>query len=253
MQITQEGIITRCTHTVNSYETDFQMQLRLSALLNLFQELANQSANQLGFGYTALQAKACFWALSRLRLHIHALPHWGDTLVLETWPKAVDGLFARRDWQVKTTDGNLLIACTSGWLLVDLPSRRPLRIHQRLEGFQFAGAPHALELALPKLSAETDSKAVWAHTVRYADLDQNRHVNNVRYFDWMMNAFDTSFLEGRQLQEFEINIVSELQEHDEVSLHIGTTHELAIPLSIAKADGRPVAIARTLWKQVSAK
>lgn len=248
MQTSQHGTRTRCHHTIASYETDFLTKLRLSALLNLFQELANQSANALGFGYQKLLDKECIWVLSRLELQLAEMPAWGDEVVLETWPKGVDGLFARRDWQVKRTDGTLLVTCTSAWLLVDLHSRRPLRIHQRLSGFEFPDSTHALDSPLHKLEVAPQPEAIWQTTARYADLDQNRHVNNVRYVDWMMNAFDTAHLNANQLIGFELNILAEVQEDDQISLHRGALTQGGITLAVLNHNGQKAATAKTLWK-----
>ena len=246
MHLTEEGPLTALHHEVLSYEIDFRKKLRLAALLNLFQELANQNAERLGFGFEKLMAERCFWALSRLRVEVEALPHWTDKVVIKTWPRGVEGLFARRDWLLETADGQVMARCTSAWLLVDLDRRRPLRIAQRLPGFEFANDHRAIDHELPRLEPSAQGEQVWQHTVRYADLDQNRHVNNVRYVDWMMNAFGIEEHEQHEVKSFEINIHAEAQEGDEVQVTREKQEEGWL-LAIHKAGGQLSAIAALKW------
>lgn len=247
MQLTEEGPLTALHHEVLSYEIDFRKRMRLSAILNLFQELANQNAERLGFGFDKLMELRCFWVLSRLRLEVERLPRWTEKVVVKTWPGGVEGLFARRDWLVEKTDGEVLVRATSAWLLVDLDKRRPLRIEQRLPGFTFADEPSALDHDLPKLSSPAEAEAVWQHRVRYADLDQNRHVNNVRYVDWMMNAFALHEHEQHAPRSFEINILAEAQEGDDIQVLRKEQQPGVWSLAVNKSGGKTSALAQLCW------
>ncbi len=117
--------------------------LRLPALLDLFQEAAGNSATSLGWGSDTLLARGRTWVLSRFHLRLRALPVWRDDLAVETWPSGVHRVFALREFRATGADGLLLAEATSAWLLVAVPSKRPLRPPPEIEAAA-AGMPPRL-------------------------------------------------------------------------------------------------------------
>lgn len=174
--------------TVRSYEVDFHRELRLPALFNHLQEIAWEHAEAIGWGWQALQQQSCLWVLARIELEVQRLPRWTDTVVLTTWPRGLDGLFALRDFELKTPNGELLAAATSSWLVINAESHRPMRIASWVVGRTFATYA-ALGRVAEKLSIPTTPPvAEFQHPVRVGDIDMNQHVNNVRYIDLACDA-----------------------------------------------------------------
>ena len=74
-------------------------RLRLAALCNFLQESAVAHAQALGMGRDALLAINLTWVLSRFHVRVAAYPRWGQDLTVETWPSAVSGQFALREFR----------------------------------------------------------------------------------------------------------------------------------------------------------
>ena len=47
------------------------------------------------------------------------LPLWGETIIVKTWPRGTDKLFALRDYEVRYPDGRSIALATSSWLIID--------------------------------------------------------------------------------------------------------------------------------------
>ncbi len=114
--------------------------MRLPALLDLFQDVAGTNATALGWGSDALLADGKTWVLSRFHLRLAALPAWREEIGVETWPSGVHRVFALREFRASGADGRLLAEATSAWLLVAVPSKRPLRPPPEIEAIA-AGMP----------------------------------------------------------------------------------------------------------------
>lgn len=202
--------------TVRSYDVDFQRHLRTDVLCSFFQEVASEHALKLGVGYQQLDEQQLFWVLSRLLLQIKKLPKWHEEMIIETWAKGTERLFALRDFVVRSAQGEILVQATSYWLMLDARSRRPVRpdsFFTRLKHEQ-----HAVEAPIEKLESK---KEALSHTeiARYTDLDHNRHVNNIRYVSWMLNSFPLDFFSQHELKGLQINFQSELREGEVVEIY----------------------------------
>ena len=57
-------------------------------------------------------------------------PGWGEEILVKTWPRGIERLFALGEFLITSRQGEVLGRVTSNWLLVDLTTRRP----KRLEG-----------------------------------------------------------------------------------------------------------------------
>ncbi|MEK6476541.1 acyl-ACP thioesterase domain-containing protein [Catalinimonas sp. 4WD22] len=233
--------------TVRSYDVDFQRHLRVDVLCSFFQEVASEHALKLGVGYQQLEEQQLFWVLSRLFLQIKKLPQWHEEITIETWAKGTERLFALRDFVVRSAQGDILVQATSYWLMLDAKSRRPVRpdsFFTRLKHEQ-----HAIDTPIEKLESMKESLA-FREVAKYTDLDHNRHVNNIRYISWMLNAFFLDFLLEHELQTLQINFQSELREGDRVEIYSNEIQEDDYLISgFRQGEEQPSFNGRLQWKR----
>lgn len=212
--------ITR-QYRIRSNETDISGNLRPGALVNLLIQTAIDSADELGFGLAELRENSFFWALSRLMFSMDEPIKWRQNIVIETWPKDIDGLHYLRDFRILDTSGNELGTALSGWLLLDVASKRPRKLEEsQRELFCRHKDRHARKscdlrrLVTPGEAAE-DVRPIES---TYFDFDLNGHVTATRYIDWIMNTFSFDYHKTHRIQKLWINFVKELLPEDGVSL-----------------------------------
>lgn len=212
--------IWRESFEIKSYNVDFQQSLKPSALMQFFQEVASNHATELGAGYDALLAREFFWALSRLNVEITRMPHWGESVLIETWPCGSEGLLFRRDFIVYDKDQHAIIRAVSGWLLVTVSTLRPQRPSQLGIVLPGNNGKKSLQYFPERIAAETDHM-VFRKTVAYNEIDQNLHVNNTRYLDWATDCFNINHYQDYVLTQFTLEFLSETRWGDEIELRIG--------------------------------
>ena len=54
--------------------------------------------------------------------------------------------------------------------------------------------------------------------VHYRDIDINRHVNNVKYLKWLIDAFPSETLTEKPISELEINFLHELKLNEQIQI-----------------------------------
>lgn len=191
--------------------------MRLPALLDLLQESAGNHATALGWGSDALREGGKTWVLSRFHLRLFALPAWREEIAVETWPSGVHRVFAVREFRASGADGRLLAEATSAWLLVAVPSKKPLRPPPEISAIADGMPPRVIEDPFDALAAPADgAPAAGSFRIGRYDLDLNAHANYVAIFRALLEslphadppfdleaefrgeAFEGDFLEGRR-------------------------------------------------------
>lgn len=204
---------------VKSYYVDFQQNLRPSVLMQFFQEVASNHATELGGGYDVLIDRGLFWALSRLSVEIARMPHWGELVMIETWPCGNEGLFFRRDFIVYDKDDKVIIRGVSGWLLVAVSTLRPQRPSQLGIDLPLNTGKKSLAYFPERITAQTGQLA-FSKTVAYNEIDQNLHVNNTRYLDWATDCFQLKHYQDFMLSGFSLEFLAETHWGDEIELRL---------------------------------
>jgi acyl-ACP thioesterase len=237
-------------YTIHSYQVDIKSKATLVALCQLLQESAWQHAEHLGLGFSHLKEKNLIWVLARQLIRIDSYPKWGDTIEVHTWPTGKDRIFCYRDFRILGPGGSLAAEATTTWFVVDLVSRKPqktaLYYHFELPAEVEVVFPHRLNKLEP-LDSEDFTKLM---QVSYGDLDMHKHVNNVRYVEWLLNCLPVEFLSAHILREIEINYLSEASYGDEISVSYGKKEKSNFFHKIMrKRDNSEICRARTFWEQ----
>ncbi|MGQ9620732.1 MAG: acyl-[acyl-carrier-protein] thioesterase [Bacteroidales bacterium] len=215
-----EKIIYRKEYTVHVYETGVDEKLNPFSLFNYFQDIAAEHAVMLGFGREDLLKMNRFWILSRIAVEVSEWPLWKEKLVVITWPRGTEKMFAVRDFRIESADGRKIAAATSSWLIADINTKRIQRpgehllkyrsdLHDEAATGRFAGKIGPL-----KEFSETSA----SFRVRMSDLDINQHTNNAAYIKWIIDDYNLEFRNSHRLLSLEVNFLAESRAGDEIAI-----------------------------------
>ena len=185
------------------------------------------------------------WVLSRLRLVLDRRPGVRERVAVATWPSHYDGIRVHRDFLMTDGGGAACVRATSVWFVIDVARRRPVRLPPSMHTF---GPPleqgRALEFEAAPPEAPDAVEAECRFAVRHADLDRVGHANNVRFLEWALEA--PGGADG--LREIDVAYRAEAVLGDTVVSRVGPERGGARDHALAReADGRVLALARTLW------
>lgn len=236
-------------HQVRTFETGFTGKMTPSALINLMQHAAGKHADALGWSVRSMHLDGQTWVLQRFCMHIENLPLDDANILIKTRPSGADRLLAYRDYEVATDDGTVLARATSSWVVMDLESRRPLPISDDVRdlGSRF-GPPLPIPepLRLRPFEAAPDAPVF---RVRLHDLDLNRHVNNVRYIEWALEAVPAETFEKAALSSLDITFKLECFHGDEIASGIMPTGPATFDHCLTRlSNKKPVCLMRSVWK-----
>ena len=238
-------------YRLRSYEVDFRNRLRLSALFHFMQETASNQIERQGVGIDVLRTDNLAWVLSRLLIVMDRYPGWGEEILVKTWPRGIERLFALREFLITNRQGELLGRVTSNWLLVDLTTRRPKRLEQVFKRMPIDPKQRALDRRLEKLPPLESPEETLSVKAAYQQIDLNRHVNNAHYVGWILNSFPLDFHQYYQLAGLQINFLAETRFGEVLTIcreRTGEGEGLSQGIEGRKNDGQTLAFqARADW------
>lgn len=233
---------------VRSYEVDPSGRATPQTLGDYFQEAAANHAHRRGLDGDAGSSETGWtWVLNRLRLRIHRFPAWREPVTVETWASGFAGALATREALFLSDAQERLAEATSRWIVIDLATRRPRRPPAGLAALPRPDRPRPFGDDAPPPEAPEDAPHTVRFTVRHSDLDVNRHVNNMCYLNWALEAVPPDFRERHALSEVDLLFKAESVFGDIVASEAapkgdGWAHRLARP-----SDGTTLALLRTAW------
>lgn len=234
---------------VRLYETDGSGSLAVGSLCDYLQEAAGNHAGLLGVSVGQLMQRGLTWVLARFRVRIDRLPAAGELIRVRTWPTGAEKLFALRDFEVTDAAGGRIAAALSAWLIIDISTRRPVRIQSVFDPPEASRTPRALDAGIDKLpvleSAEREAPVI----VRLSDLDANTHANNARIAEWIVEGVGRETWTGNVIRGLDIDFLAEALHADAMSSRAGRACDGQVLHSLVRdGDGREIARARTLWE-----
>lgn len=238
---------------VHVYETGPEGRLTLHSIFNYFQDIASDHAVKLGYGRDELLRDNNFWVLSRIYAEISAWPQWGDTIVIKTWPRGTERLFALRDFEVRYHDGRPVARATSSWLIIDRDTRRIQRPDDNLRNYDpdLPGEKALSRNAIKLEPADSNSCKTDPFRVRISDLDLNLHTNNVRYLKWVTDSYDLDFILNNVPFSAEINYLAESHYNDPIAIIMSEEKENSgtfIHSIMRTSDNTELCRVRITWK-----
>ncbi len=244
------GIATE-QYKIASFQMDEKGLASLPAIAGLFQEVAGNHADAKGFGFEQMFKKGCIWVLSRLRIEIERMPRWGEQINISSWVVSREKNVSRRDFIVKDAQEHCIISAMSGWMLIDLKTKRPAKLENIEMKLPVLPDNLAIKGDITKIALVDIVELKSDYMVKYSDLDINKHVNNVQYIRIFQDAFPYNWIKSKKIKSFEINYLAEAAIADALEIVTGKAQGESDKTFgqeiIRRNDNKVICRAKTEW------
>ena len=197
------------SYTIDTTHVDQMNNLRPSVLLSFFQDMATEHAVLMGLTreYLVENYNAC-WIVVRNWYTLKKPLKVNEVLTIKTWHRGASPLIVYRDFDLYVGD-ELVGEAVAAWVIADVNDRKMLR-PSTVEAVVNSPVPETVKnVKLKTIRRYDDLEQMFTRTVRYSDLDVNGHMNNTKYADLILDAFDPCEMEGRYIGELELNYSKE--------------------------------------------
>ncbi|MEG1923140.1 MAG: thioesterase [Clostridia bacterium] len=205
-------------HTVDVGEINFLKQIKLSALLNLFQLAAAANSKQLGQGVVLLSTLDCGWVLSRVRMQLQRLPMLDENIKIETWAISPKNIEYEREFRIYNENGEILLCASTRWCIMNIKQKRILRTSEA----PYISIPlrndRAIITPLSRLKYIGEWQNCYNLPIRLSSVDLNKHMNNTKYADCIIDSFSLSQLSNLNIKVFQLDYIGQVYFGDTLSI-----------------------------------
>lgn len=198
-------------------DVDCSGNWKLPALLLDMQELAEQHCNRVGYNFDEMRKLNAAWVLLKLELKFYHRPKLRQEIKLTTSATINRRLYHFRYFEaIDNQTGEKIFDAVTHWTVVDLTERKAILFNTDFPGdVESVQAPFEISRFRIK-DKEYDEGKVF--TPVFSDYDVNRHVNNARYAEWVVNAIDMKKMDEQYLSRVSFVYKSEIPMGETVKL-----------------------------------
>ncbi len=199
----------------NFYSKEIKNSLSKKEFIKICAEavevLATENAEKFGYGRSVILAEGGFWVISKIRFSILSYPENSGNLIAETWPLPPSKIKVERQYRLKDNSGNILLNGSSEWCVLNLETRRPMRMDADVfsgghEYFSQKSGAGDFTRIRPEF---TENDFSYERKIVESDIDLNNHTNNRKYTEMVLNCFSDEYLNTNPIKTYELHFVKE--------------------------------------------
>lgn len=190
------------------------------AILRILEKVCGYQSDEAGYGILDIEQKGVSWILIDWKLKIIKRPKYGEELLVKTWGRNYKKISTYRDYEIYNQNNELLVIATSKWVLMDIKSKKIIRITPEIVGkYKMLEKSVFGELELEKINLINvqDYTNSIKYEVKRRDIDINGHMHNIYYLDLAYEALPEEVYENRPYNNVRISYKNEIKLGDNVS------------------------------------
>ena len=234
------------TFKVLPFEVDFRGKITLPHLTNYLLIAAGYHAEECGFGILSINRNNLSWVLSRLVIEMFHYPEHYDEIQVQTWVENVMRTFSMRNFAILNRDGQALGYARAVWAMIDQSTRKPVDLTQTAIS-EFINNNKACPIEksgkIPFLTGEPHE----TFTVKYSDIDINRHFNSGKYVEHVIDVFSLHEFHKRDIRRFEIEFITEGIFNETISLYKQENPDNEFFIELKNEKGQTLSKSRVIF------
>ena len=211
-------------------ESGHDALIGLKGYMNYFQDVAAGQYHLLDKDNSTIREKyGAAWVYSKYKLKIYDKTDFDSLLHISAWISRLDAVRSWQEMEIKRGE-ELICEGRLESCLIDIGDLSIARIPRiELSDGLAVDRMTSVEPFTRRLKYDDCAELRYTHTVRYTEIDNNRHMNNLHYVDMFMNAFELDFYEERFITDFELHFIRQAylgEELDVLCLRDGDEYRL---------------------------
>ncbi|WP_147678714.1 acyl-[acyl-carrier-protein] thioesterase [Algibacter pacificus] len=221
-------------------------------ILGLLEETAADHSYAIDHSLFDLVTKNIGWVLVSGVLQMDRYPNYKEKITIRTWLSSYSSIKGYRENIIYDENQNIIGKAKGLWVFFDIEKRRPIPIFNEIkEKWSYYNEESISGDIKKKISAVDFADHIKEFRVNRYDTDMNKHVNNIRYLQWVIESIPEDISEHYFLHKIDGRFIAEAQYGDTVlslTRALETKNTFAHTIKIAGSN-LVCATAKTLWKK----
>lgn len=234
------------------FEMNAMGQATPSIMLALLEETAADHCYAINHSLFDLVKKNIGWVLVSGVFQMERYPNYKEKITIRTWLSSYSSIKGYRENIIFDENENIIGRAKGLWVFFDIEKRKPLPIFDDIKEKWSYFKEEAINANIKKKIDFIDfADYVKPFKVNRFDTDMNKHVNNIRYLQWVIESIPDEIVDNYFLHEIHGRFIAEAQYGDTVlslTKKLMPDNSFAHTIKIEETD-KVCATARTVWKK----
>lgn len=182
------GFVYEKEYEIHYYEVDYKKRVLITSIVDYLEDSATKQSDELGIGMDYLVENNLGWVLYKWNIDMYKYPVYGEKILIRTCPCAMKKFYAYRTFELLNSKGETLGKAESVWFLLNIEKRRPVRVSEDILSAYGLTSNDDKPLEIENIKSLENYNYEKQFSVRYSDIDTNRHVNNEKYIAWAIET-----------------------------------------------------------------
>ncbi len=234
------------------YEMDESGFATPTTILTLLEETAADHCFSINHSLYQLAERNIGWVLVSGTMQMERYPAYKEKIRIRTWMSGVSSIRGIRENIIYDEQNNIIGRAQGLWVFFDIERRRPAPIFDDIiKKWPVSDEKSLNNKAAKSLKVVEKPESVAEFRVNKYDTDMIRHVNNIRYLQWLLESVQPEFLNNYYLHSIDGWFVSEAHYGDTVIVQSQKDSDDNSFIHTIKTKGcdKVRATAKTIWKK----
>jgi len=223
-----------------------------TTMLALIEETAAEHCYAINHSLYDLEKQNKGWVLLSGFVQMDRYPEYKEKIVIRTWMSEFSNIKGFRENYIYDERSNIIGRAKGLWVFFDIEKRRPVQIFEDIKNkWSFCPEECTSQDITKKIEALDNAGSMQEYHVMRFDTDMNKHVNNIRYLQWVIESIPEEIVNHYFLYSINGRFISEAQLGDTI-ISLTTPGEIEnsfVHTIRIKGSNRVCATAKTIWKK----
>ncbi|MGE5942721.1 MAG: acyl-[acyl-carrier-protein] thioesterase [Flavobacteriales bacterium] len=219
-------------------------------ILALLEETAADHSYSISHSLFELNKKNIGWVLVSGILQIDRYPSYKEKITIRTWLSSYSSIKGYRENIIIDEHHNIIAKAKGLWVFFDIEQRKPIPIFNDIkEKWSCYGEESITKNIKKKIEPIDVANHIKKFKVNKFDTDMNKHVNNIRYLQWVIESIPEDIIDNYSLHIIDGRFIAEAKYGDSVISLTNINLEDNSFIHTIKIEGndKVCATAKTFW------
>jgi acyl-ACP thioesterase len=223
-----------------------------TAILTLLEETAAEHSHNIGYSLYNLERQNIGWVLISGAIDMLRYPAYKENITIRTWASKYTLLKGFRENLIIDDSGEIIGKAKGVWVFYDIEKKKPVPIFDEIKSKWGVNQEVSQEIDTDRIKIIDDGERPLEYAVYKSDVDNYKHVNNIRYFHWLIESLPDEISDNYILKKVTAKFYSDAKYGEKIQIHVKNEMEQNMFLHTMKSslDNRLLAAAHSSWEKV---
>ena len=223
-----------------------------TTILTLLEETAAEHAFDIGYSLYNLERRNIGWVLTSGIIDMIRYPKYKESIAIRTWVSKFSLVKGYRENIIYDDSGTVIGKAKGIWVFYDIERKKPVPILDEIKSKWGINPEISREVDTDIIQVIQDGNHELEYDIYKSDVDSNRHVNNIRYFHWLIESLQDEIVDNYILKRINAKFYSDAKYGEKIRIFKKneTEHNIFLHTMRSSLDNRVLAAAHSVWEKV---